>query len=65
MELWFDRAMELDPNDYDACYYKLYYLEPKWYGSVKDMLDFGRECVDSKVWGGRVPLVLTDAHYAA
>ena len=30
MELWFQRAMELNPNDYDACNYKLLYLEPKW-----------------------------------
>jgi len=63
MELWFGRAMELDPNNYDACSSKLYYLEPKWYGSAADMLDFGRECVASPNWGGRVPLILVDAHY--
>jgi tetratricopeptide (TPR) repeat protein len=27
MELWFNRAMALDPNDYDACSKKLYYLK--------------------------------------
>ena len=63
MELWFNRAMDLDPNYYDACSQKLYYLEPKWYGSVEDMLDFGRECVQNTNWGGRVPLILVDAHY--
>jgi hypothetical protein len=26
------------------------------------MLDFGRECVASKEWGGRVPLILFNAH---
>jgi hypothetical protein len=63
MELWFDRAMVLDPNDYDACSRKLYYLEPKWYGSREAMLDFGRECVQNTNWAGQVPLVLVDAHW--
>jgi hypothetical protein len=30
MELWFGRAMALNPDGYDACSSKLYYLEPKW-----------------------------------
>jgi hypothetical protein len=64
LELWFNRAMQADTNDYDACSSKLYYLEPKWYGSVDDMLAFGRECVENKKWGGHVPLVLMDAHIA-
>ena len=62
MELWFQRAMELDTNNYSACWQKAYYLEPKWYGSPEDLLKFGRECVASSKWGGRVPLVLVDAH---
>lgn len=64
MELWFHRDMELSTNDYDACYSKLTYLEPKWYGSVDDMLAFGRECAQTKQWGGHVPLILLDAHLA-
>jgi hypothetical protein len=63
MELWFNRAMELDPNDYDACNTKCLYLEPKWYGSIDQMLAFGRECVQTKRWGGQVPLVLVNAHW--
>jgi len=62
MEVWFNRAMELDPNDIDACKDKLYYLEPKWHGSEEAQLAFGRECVRSKTWGGKVPLALLDAH---
>lgn len=62
VELWFKRAMEVNTNDYDACYKKLYYLEPKWYGSDEEQLAFGRECVQSTNWGGRVPLILLDAH---
>lgn len=64
MELWFNRCMKLDPNDYDACDSKLQFLEPKWYGSVQDMLAFGHECVTNVFWGGHVPLILMDAHIA-
>lgn len=63
LELWFDRAMALYPCDYDACCTKLAYLQPKWYGSVGDMLEFGRECATNTQWGGNVPLTLLDAHY--
>jgi hypothetical protein len=62
MELWFNRAMELNTNYYDACYEKLYYLEPKWHGSIEEMLKFGHECVTNQSWGGRIPLILMDAH---
>jgi hypothetical protein len=62
MELWFDRAMTLDHNNYNACDQKRNYLEPKWHGSPEEMLAFGRECVASDQWKGRVPLVLVDAH---
>ena len=64
METWFKRATDLDPNYYDAFHAKLYYLEPKWYGTPEEMLEFGRECVNSKKWGGHVPLILRDAHEA-
>jgi len=64
LELWFQRAMQLDPASYDACWKKLYYLEPKWYGSAEDLLAFGRECVNNPEWKGHVPLILVDAHVA-
>ena len=62
MDLWFGRAMNLNSNDFYACNRKLYYLEPKWYGSEEQMLAFGRACVRSTNWGGRVPLTLVNAH---
>jgi hypothetical protein len=64
MEMWFARVMKLDPNNYDACNSKLWYLEPKWYGSAEQMLNFGRECATNEDWGGHVPLILMDAHRA-
>jgi len=62
MEKWFQRAMQLDPNNYQACRAKLHYLLPQWYGSPEDMLAFGRQCAANTNWGGEVPLVLVDAH---
>jgi len=64
MELWFKRGMELNTNNYEVCAEKLRYLLPQWYGARdgSDMVAFGRECVASN-WGGRVPLILADAHY--
>jgi hypothetical protein len=62
MEVWFDRVMELDTNSYRACWSKEQYLEPKWYGSDEEAVEFGRECVRSSKWGGHVPLILVLAH---
>jgi hypothetical protein len=64
MELWFQRAMSLDTNNYCACQRKLLYLEPKWYGSKGQMTLFGAECLESTNWGGKVPLIVVDAHRA-
>jgi tetratricopeptide (TPR) repeat protein len=63
MERWFNRAMSLDPSNYEACKNKLHYLYPQWYGSREDMIAFGRQCVATAEWTGRVPLVLVDAHW--
>ncbi|MEP6757252.1 MAG: hypothetical protein ABJA67_17230 [Chthonomonadales bacterium] len=62
LELWFQRAVHLDTNNFRACRQKLYYLEPKWYGSPQDEIAFGRECVASTNWGGEIPLLLVQAH---
>lgn len=62
MERWFARAMRAAPNNYDACMYKLHYLEPMWLGSSEAMLTFGRECIRNTNWSGTVPLTIVDAH---
>lgn len=62
MELWFERAMELDPGDYDACAEKLWYLMPRWHGDHDDMLEFGRSCLTHPGWKGQVPLALMRTH---
>lgn len=62
MEEWFARAMKADPNNFQACALKAEYLQPKWHGSEKDLLAFGRECLAGKNWKARLPLILADAH---
>lgn len=65
MEIWFNRAMKLVPNGVRVCVCKLHYLQPKWHGSSEEMVAFGRECLESKDWGGSVPLILVEAHKSA
>ncbi|RUL89705.1 DUF4034 domain-containing protein [Tautonia sociabilis] len=60
--LWFRRAMEADPDNYDACIGLLTWLEPKWYGSAEEMMTFARACRATDNWEGRLPLVLAEAH---
>ena len=60
MEMWFDRAMQVNPGSYDACEGKLLWLMPKWHGSEKDVIAFGRECLTNK--NGNVPLILQEGH---
>lgn len=62
MEQWFERAMKLNTNGAGICKRKLYYLEPKWYGSAAEMLKFARECAASEDWGGEVLLMPLHAH---
>src|SRR5258706_6305646 len=64
MEMWFKRAMEIDPDSQEACQAKLYYLEPKWYGTPRDVIDFGRECLKTGRFNSSVPWTLERAHAA-
>jgi len=62
METWYRRAMAADPDNVAACRAKMYYLEPKWYGDAKEMLDFGRQLLAGGNWEARLPILLVDAH---
>jgi len=62
MELWFNRAMSVNPNFYDAAKLMSLYLQPQWHGSEEKSLTFGRSLVASDKWGGHVPLVLAELH---
>ncbi|MGV3771972.1 MAG: hypothetical protein ACO1QB_03660 [Verrucomicrobiales bacterium] len=62
MELWFRRAIAIDPSYYIAAKSKMEYLQPKWMISLNEMLEFGQECVESSQYKGKIPLLLADAH---
>ena len=62
MELWYQRAMAANPDNIEACRHKLNYLQPKWYGSVEDMVSFGRQCAATGNWEAGLPMILVDAH---
>jgi hypothetical protein len=48
-----------------ACEQKLDWLDPKWHGSLEDMMAFGRACRDTKNWESGITLLLADAHFRA
>ncbi len=62
MELWFDRAMKADGDNYVACLAKLIWLNPKWHGNFDDMLAFGRACRDTKNWRTGITLLGAESH---
>jgi hypothetical protein len=62
MEKWFERAMEADANNSDACSTKLNWLDPKWYGTREEMVTFGRACRDTGNWRRGITLLVVEAH---
>jgi hypothetical protein len=65
LERWFERAMATNGDNREACYCKLDWLDPKWYGDQESLLAFGRACRDTKNVNSRIPLLLADTHYRA
>ncbi len=61
MEAWFERALDYQP-EFDVCWQKLEWLNPKWHGTLEDMIEFGRACRDSQNWERNYPMVLALAH---
>ena len=64
MEEWFERAVRLDDNNVYACSQKLDWLSPRWYGSDKEVVAFGRACRDTRNYPSGIPLLLVTAHFA-
>jgi hypothetical protein len=63
MELWFERAMKANGDDRAACWSKLDWLDPKWYGTEEEMLAFGRACRDTRNSRTGITLLVGDAHF--
>lgn len=47
MESYFQSGMTASPDNYSLCYAKLLYLQPKWHGTAKEMLDFATRCAQT------------------
>jgi hypothetical protein len=65
MEKWFGRAMKADGNNKEACIAKMDWLDPKWNGTIEDMMAFGKACRDSKNWRAGITVLLVDAYTRA
>ena len=63
MEKWYQRAMQIDPCNLDACEYKMNYLKPKWHGSPQEVIDYGRELIKQGNWAGGLAVVLPQAEW--
>ena len=64
MKKWYQHAIDLAPNYYDAIALMALYLEPRWYGSSEESLGYARSVVKSETLGGRAPLVLPNTHWS-
>ncbi|MFO0936346.1 MAG: hypothetical protein U0798_07540 [Gemmataceae bacterium] len=62
MEMWFQRAMQADPANYDACREKVIILHPRWGGSNEEMFQFCYQCARTNNWDARLPIVLFHAY---
>lgn len=65
LELWFERGMQLDPSNWELCNAKLEYLRPRWYGSIEEMIKFGRECTLNTNYTDYARLMLAEARVQA
>ena len=63
MEKWFVQAMQLDGNCKEACEAKLDWLDPKWHGTIEEMMEFGYACRDTKKLAYGITLLLAEAHH--
>lgn len=62
VERYYSSAIEASPYHLDARLEKLDYLTPKWYGSDKEKLDFGKSCAEDAKDHPLLGLVLAFAY---
>lgn len=60
MESHFQQALQL-PHYKFAYQAKLEYLKPRWHGSPQELMSFGRECVDTRLWDCGIPQLVVEA----
>jgi hypothetical protein len=59
-EVWFQRGKLADPTCSELYIKETWSLLPQWGGSVEQMLQLGRKCVEEGNWVERTPFVLAD-----
>jgi hypothetical protein len=59
MELWFKRAFDANPDNFDACRRKLTYLQD--YAAYEDVIAFGKQCLETHNWRAGIPFILSIA----
>jgi hypothetical protein len=60
MEKLFNLAVKIDPGNYSAYSRKMYYLQPRWHGSPREVFEFGLVCLNSGRWSDKIPLVFVE-----
>lgn len=61
MEMWFQRAIKADPNNFGAYAAKMYYLQPRWYaGNGTEVWKFSQECIATQNWSANIPMALAE-----
>jgi hypothetical protein len=63
METWLRRAITADPLNFKAFEAKMLYLHPKWHGSEKDMLEFGRQILKAGQWDYAHPMIALTVYF--
>jgi hypothetical protein len=61
MELWFQRGIKADPDNFSLYMKKRWYLLPRWYGSDDEVWNFGLECSTSTNWSAKIPIMLAES----
>jgi tetratricopeptide (TPR) repeat protein len=61
MEQYYKNGMRACPWHYGLNYEKLRYLMPKWYGSIEEMFDFGKQCLNVSGEYAYLGFVMVDA----
>lgn len=62
MEQWYRRALEADPDSFEAANAKLLYLSPRWRDQPDEMVAFGRQLLANGNFASRLPFILVRAH---
>lgn len=60
MEKWFQRGVKANPNSRDIYTCKAHYLLPRWHGSKREEVEFGKECLAGGRFDLKVPLILAN-----